>query len=131
MVLGASQRIGHYLLKERSMSVGGRNMTFYEPLTLNQFVIHCWSWKNGHTEAAPVPQRTRQFSLNLYEDGNVVDPLKDSRFKDLSVIQEIASDRGNWADSSFTFNKLDHLLGEVIGDVSPVVFEHLSSPSPF
>lgn len=38
IALAASQRLGQYLLKDRSLSVGGRDLTFYEPISLNQFV---------------------------------------------------------------------------------------------
>lgn len=67
------------------------------------------------------------FSLNLYEDGTFIDPLKDERFQDSSIVQSVLGTFGHWANSSFSFSTLDMLLGELIGD--EFSFVHLESYS--
>jgi len=84
-----------FLLKDCSRLVGGKEMTFYESVTIGVFVVHCWSWTVSDAQG----NTQKQYGVNLYEHGNTIDPVNDRRFLPSSVVQRARKRKLTWCDS--------------------------------
>ncbi len=106
--------------------IGEDKYNFFCPLSFGDFVIYCWMKQRvvKPTKSVVVPKGTglpvitsvgkkeeivEEYGLTFYENGEIIDPTHDKRFKKL----DWAKSNNSWFDKLFTKDEVCQALADI------------------